>query len=137
MKGKTYDMQKLSASGKFDISVSTRFYYTTQEYFDALTDFEAKYNRELNNYTAAFVINADEDREAFMQECYEIRAIFVRLGADALLESLLVLENAAISRNMNVFSDGQVNFRATVKICKDIIKNSCERWRMTRPDAKK
>ena len=132
MKGKTYDLNKLSSSGKFDIGVITRFYYNTQEYFDALTQFAVNYNRDLGNYTAAFVVNSDAEREAFMSECYEIRADFVRLGADALLETLVILEDAAISRSLNQFSDGQVSFRATMKICKDLVKDACERWKMTR-----
>lgn len=132
MKGKTYDINKLSSSGKFDVGVSNRFYYNTQEYFDALTDFAANYNRDLSNYTAAFVINSDAERDAFMLECYEIRADFVRLGINALLEALVTLENAAISRELGEFSDGQVKYRATLKICKDIIREACERWKMTR-----
>jgi hypothetical protein len=131
MKGKTYDLEKLSASGKFDISVSTRFYYNTQEYFDALTDFALNYHRDLSNYTPAFVVNSDADREEFMKECFEIRADYVRLGLTALLESLVTMEDAAIAKNFKEFSDGQVTYRATMKICKDAITDAAMRWKMT------
>jgi hypothetical protein len=136
MKGKTYDLEKLSASGKFDIGVSTRFYYTTQEYFDALTDFSLNYKRDLSNYTPAFVVNSDADREEFMKECFEIRADYVRLGLSALLDALVTMENAAIAKNFKEFSDGQVTYRATMKICQDAIKESVTRWKMTHKHSK-
>ncbi|MDR0272285.1 MAG: hypothetical protein LBI27_03085 [Clostridiales bacterium] len=133
MKGKTYDLKKLAASGHFDVNVSTRFHYSTQEYFDALTDFANNYDNDLRNYTAAFVVNSDVDREMFIKECYEIHADFVRLGFTALIEGLLVLEDAAMKKDMKEFADGQVSFKAKVKICKEEIINAQERWKMTRP----
>ncbi|MCL1884757.1 MAG: hypothetical protein FWF81_13520 [Defluviitaleaceae bacterium] len=132
MKGKTYDLEKLSASGNFDVSVITRFYYNTQEYFDALTTFVNTYSRDLGNYTPAFVVNSDADREEFMKECFEIRADYVRLGLNALIESLVVMEDAAINRDVKEFSDGQISYQATLKICKDDIKNATTRWKMKR-----
>jgi hypothetical protein len=132
VKGKTYDMEKLTESGKFDTSVSTWFYYKTQDYFDALTEFANSYPRDLGNYTPAFVINSDADREEFMKECFEIRADFTRLGITPLLEELANMENAAISRNFKEFSDGQITFQATMKICKDVIKDSVMRWKLSR-----
>jgi hypothetical protein len=132
LKGRTYNLEKLSSSGKFDIEVSARFYYNMQEYFDALTDFAKNYHHDLSNYTPAFVVNSDDDREQFMKECFEVRADFVRLGMTALLESLVVMEDAAISRNQKAFSDGQVGFHATLRICKDEIEAAANRWKLTR-----
>lgn len=131
MKGKTYDLEKLAASGNFDTSVSTRFYYKTQDYFDALTDFASNFQRDLGNYTPAFVINSDADREEFMKECFEIRADFMRLGLVSLLSELEKMENAAISRNFKEFSDGQITFHATLKICREIIRDSATRWKVS------
>jgi len=131
MKGKTYDLKKLESSGKFDTSVSARFYYNTQDYFDDLTNFVNNYKRDLSNYTPAFVINSDEDREKFMKECFEVRADFVRLGLTALIESLEVMENAVISKKFKEFSDGQVTFKANIKICKDTINDAAMRWKMS------
>lgn len=124
MKSKIYDLKKLNSSGNFDISISMRFFYNTQEYFDALTDFASSYARDLGNYTPAFLINSDVDREGFMKECFKIRADFVCLGMTALLEKLAVMEDAAISKNFKEFSDGQVIFQATLKICKSLIKEA-------------
>ncbi|MCL1877225.1 MAG: hypothetical protein FWF80_00030 [Defluviitaleaceae bacterium] len=132
MKGKTYDLAKLS--DKFDTDVSTRFYYNKQEYFDALSSFLTNYNRDLGNYTPAFVINDDLSREEFMRECFEIRAELTRLGLSALLELLSQLEDAARKRNFQEFSDGQVNFRATLEICKSELLDATTRWKMTLPD---
>jgi len=132
MKGKTYDLNKLSATGNFDISVTTRFFYNTQDYFDALTHFAKHYKRNLNNYTPAFVVNCDTDREEFIKECFEVRADLVRLGLTSLLNLLTVMENAAINRNEKEFSDGQISFKATMKICKDAIKDSSQRWKISR-----
>jgi hypothetical protein len=132
MKGKTYDTDKLSADGRFDTSVITRFFYKTQDYFDALTDFEQNYKRDLSNYTPAFVIHADANREEFIKECFDVRAVFVRLGMTYLLDELTTLENAAISKHEKEFADGQVKFRATIRIYKDIIKEATTRWKMTR-----
>ncbi|MCL2386345.1 MAG: hypothetical protein FWC89_02240 [Defluviitaleaceae bacterium] len=136
MKGKTYDLKKLASSGKFDITVSTRFFYNTQDYFDALTDFYNNYRRDLGNYTPAFLVHSDEDRDAFIKECFEVRAIFMRLGITALLDSLMTMEDAAIARNFKEFSDGQVSFHATLKICKDTIKDSTQRWALSRKSHK-
>jgi hypothetical protein len=132
MKGKTYDLGKLSSSGRFDIGVSTRFYYNTQDYFDALSEFAENYARDLGNYTPAFVVNSDLDREEFMKECFEIRADFMRLGMVTLLDELMKMENAAISRKFKEFSDGQITFQATIKICKDVIRESAMRWKVSR-----
>jgi hypothetical protein len=131
MKGKTYDIKKLEDTGRFDTSVSTRFYYNKQDYFDDLTTFVLNYKRDLSNYTPAFVVNSDVDREEFMKECFEIRAEFVRLGLKSLIESLEVMENAAISKKFKEFSDGQVTFKATIKICKDTISDAATRWKMS------
>ncbi|MCL1862920.1 MAG: hypothetical protein FWF78_05090 [Defluviitaleaceae bacterium] len=122
MKGKAYDLGRLSASGNFDIGVSTRFYYNTQDYFDALSEFAEGYARDLGNYTPAFVVNSDLDRDEFMKECFIIRADFIRMGMTNLLETLVVMEDAAISRNMKEFSDGQVRYHATLKINQSEIK---------------
>lgn len=132
LKGRTYNLEKLSQSGNFDIDASTRFYYNMQEYFDALTFFSKNYHRCLSNYTPAFVVHSDPDRERFMKECFEIRADFMRLGITALLEALVVMEDAAISRNQKAFSDGQISFHATIKICKDEIEAAANRWKLTR-----
>jgi len=131
MKGRTYNMKKLESSGKFDTSVLERFYGSEQEYFDALTNFVKNYTRDLGNYTPAFVINCDEDREEFMKECFEIRADFMRLGMTELLKNLSILEDAAISRTLKGFSDGQISFHASLKICKDEICAAANRWRIT------
>lgn len=133
MKGKTYDLNKLSATGNFDIGVTSRFYYNTQDYFDALSDFYLNFKRDLTNYTPAFVINSEDDRKEFLQECFEIRAEFVRLGITALLEALSVMEDAAITRKFSDFSDGQVTFRATLKICKEAIKDAEMPWKISAP----
>ena len=131
MKGKTYNLEKLSSSGYFDVSVSKRFYYNTQEYFDELTDFVNNYDRDLRNYTPAFVINSDIDREEFIKECYEIRAYYVRLGMTALIDAIEVMENAAIGKEVKEFSDGQVSYKAKIKICKDAITEAQMRWKMS------
>ena len=131
MKGKSYDIDKLAESGMFDIGVATRFYYNTQEYFDALTNFMVNHNRPLSNYTPAFVVNSEPDREQFMKECFEIRADFVRLGLTVLLDWLVVMENAAIAKNAKEFMDGQINFHASLKICRDTLRESTKPWRMT------
>lgn len=135
MKGKTYDLAKLSSN--FDQDVITRFYYDKQEYYDALTHFVKTYKRDLSNYTAAFVINDDISREEFIKECYEIRAELTRLGLNVLLGELSNLEDAARNRNMQEFSDGQTTFRATIKICKDEIAAAEMRWKMSVPRKKK
>jgi len=131
MKGKTYDLKKLADSGKFDTTVSTRFFYDTQGYYDALTDFAADFKSDFGNYTAAFVVNSDEDRKIFLGDCFEARAEFVRLGMTALMEALAVLEDAAIQKNTKEFSDGQVKFDATLRICVDIIRGAVMPWRMS------
>jgi hypothetical protein len=132
VRGKTYDLTRLAASGYFDTSVCTRFYYHAQEYYDSLTDFALNYSRDLSNYTPAFVVNSDPDREEFLKECFEIRADFMRLGLTALLESLGTLENAAITRNFKEFSDGQITLFATLQIAKDTIKESAMRWKVSK-----
>ncbi|MCL2049672.1 MAG: hypothetical protein FWG87_13215 [Defluviitaleaceae bacterium] len=132
MKGITYNLEKLIASGNFDTGVIERFYYDKQEYFDALTDFRYDYKRDLTNYTPAFVINSKEDSEEFMKECFEIRAIFIKLGFTAVLETLVRLEDAAISHSEKAFSDAQIRFRATLKICKDELQAAANRWKITR-----
>ncbi|MCL2216472.1 MAG: hypothetical protein FWB91_05550 [Defluviitaleaceae bacterium] len=131
MKGKRYDMQKLASSGMIDISVSQRFYYNNQEYFDALSDFVKNHNASFSNYTPAFVVNSEEDRAAFLKECFEARAEFVRMGMTALLDELAVMEDAAINKNMEEFADGQVKLTATVQICIKIIEDAALRWVMT------
>jgi hypothetical protein len=130
MKGKKYDLEKLSSSNHFDISVSSRFYYNTQEYFDALSDFVQNFDRDLRHYTPAFVVNSDDDRANFLKECFEIRAVFTRLGITSLLDSLAVMEDAAIKRKHKEFSDGQVTYQATLQICKDTISDSAMRWKL-------
>ncbi|MCL2357683.1 MAG: hypothetical protein FWC70_11150 [Defluviitaleaceae bacterium] len=130
MKGKTYDLEKLSDN--FDTEVSKRFYYDKQEYFDALSDFVTNFNRDLCNYTAAFVINSDHSREEFMKECFEIRAELTKVGTIGLIKLLSHLEDAARARSFQEFSDGQVNFKALLHICKDEINNAATRWKMTR-----
>jgi hypothetical protein len=130
MKGKTYDIKKISDNGNFDTSVADKFYYNKQEYFDALTDFVTDYDQDLRNYTPAFVINSDADREEFLKECYKIRAAFTRLGLKTLLEILSVMEDAAISKKFNEFKDGQINFHATINICKTALKEFEMRWKL-------
>ena len=131
VKGKTYDLNKLAASGNFDIDAGPRFFYTTQEYFDALTDFVSHFRQDLGNYTPAFVINSDPDREEFLRECFAVRAKFMSLGITPLLDTLAVMEDAVISRNLKAFSDGQIRLHATLKICRDEIKKSAQRWRLS------
>jgi len=131
MKGKKYDIEKLEASGKFDTSVSTRFYYSTQEYFDAITLFSEHHNKGFSNYTPAFVVNSDDDREEFLKECFEVRAGLTTLGLTALLNELSIMEDAAIQKDMKEFSDGQIKYRATLEICLRTIKDATMRWRMT------
>ena len=124
MKFKTYDLDKLSETKLFDLDVVSRFFHTKQKYFDALTDFEKFYKRDLSNYNPTFVTHCDSNREELIKECFEVRAALVRLGMNDLLDALNVLENAAITKHEKEFSDGQVKFRATVKIYKEAIKNS-------------
>ncbi|MCL2578026.1 MAG: hypothetical protein FWE27_08255 [Defluviitaleaceae bacterium] len=124
MKGITYDVNKLSESGKFDTSVSKLFFYSTQEYFNALTDFVQNYKQDLANYTPAFVIHSEDSRKEFINECFAVRASLVRLGMPELLDALDTLENAAISKHEKEFSDGQIKFRATIKIYKEKIKEA-------------
>ena len=128
MKGRVYDIKKLADSGRFDTTVRNRFYYDNREYFDALSDFAENFERDMGNYTPAFVVNCDEDREEFMKECFEVRASLMRLGAGKLLDLLLVMENAAISRNAKEFADGQVNFHANLRICQDIVRDAAVKW---------
>ena len=102
MKRKTYDLDKLADSGKFDIGVRKSFFYNMQDYFDALTDFEQHYKRELGNYNPTFVTHCEDNREELMRECFELRAVFVRLGMTELLNALDTLENAAITKPRSV-----------------------------------
>ena len=132
MKGKTYNLDVLTTSGLFDLDVVSRFFYSTQDYFDALTDFELNYRRDLANHTPAVVAYSPESREDFIKECFDVRSVFVRLGMPELLRNLDNLENAAITKNEKGFSDGQVTMRATIKIYKETIKKAETRWKMTR-----
>jgi len=132
MKGKNYDLDILTASGLFDLTVVSRFFYNTQEYFDALTDFERNYRRDLANHTPAVVAYSSESREDFIKECFDVRSVFVRLGMPELLRNLDNLENAAITKHEKGFSDGQIKMRATIEIYKETIKKAETRWKMTR-----
>jgi len=127
MKRKSYDMTMLSETGMFDTNVSTMFYYSTRDYFDALTDFVQHYKRDLANYNPAFVVNSADSREDFIRECFEVRAILVRLGMNELLDALSTLENAAITKHDKEFSDGQIKFRATIEIYKKTIKEAVKK----------
>jgi len=129
MKGKRYDMKKLAASGMIDITVSQRFYYNNQEYFDTLTKF-LDYHTGLGNYTPAFVVNSEEDCASFMLECFEARAEFMRLGLTVLLQELAVMEDAVINKDMKEFADGQTMFMASLTIYKDLIKDAAMRWKV-------
>jgi len=124
MKGITYDLHKLSDSGLFDLNASTRFFYTMREYFDALCGFEKDFSRDLKNYTPVFLINDETNRELFIRECFEIRAVLTGLGMVDLLKALDVLENAAITKREKAFSDGQVKFAANINIYKDTIRKA-------------
>lgn len=117
----------LSETGMFDTNVSTMFYYSTRDYFDALTDFVQHYKRDLANYNPAFVVNSADSREDFIRECFEVRAILVRLGMNELLDALSTLENAAITKHDKEFSDGQIKFRATIEIYKKTIKEAVKK----------
>jgi len=124
MKRTSYDIEKLARSGKFDTSIISRFFFYIQEYFDALTDFITTQQRCLNNYTPAFVVNNEDERRNFLVDCFKARATIMKLGFPALLEELSVLEHAANVRNLKKFSDGQINFNATMKIYMDIIRDA-------------
>lgn len=132
MKGRKYDMEKLEASGKMDVSVCSRFYYTQQDFFDELTNFIENHNTGFSNYTPAFVVNSEEDRKEFLNECFEARAQLTRIGMTALLDELSVMEDAAIHRNMKEFADGQIKYGATMEICLKLVKDSARRWVMSR-----
>jgi len=119
-----YDIEKLAGSGKFDTTIISRFFYYIQEYFDALTDFVTTQQRCLSSYTPVFVVNSDDERRNFLVDCFRARATIMKLGFPALLEELSVLEHAANVRNLKKFSDGQINFEATMKIYMDIIKSA-------------
>ena len=133
MKNRVYDIEKLTASGKFDTSIIMRFFYHVQDYYDALTDFVENYQRCLINYTPAFVVNSEEDRKNFLEECFKVRAVFMRLGATDLLGLLGVMEDSAISRSAKEFSDGQVNFAATLEIYISIVKDAEQKSRKSNP----
>ena len=124
MKSKTYNIEKLAESEKFDTSIVQRFFYNISDYYNALTDFAENFGKCLSHYTPVFVVNSEEDRQGFLTESAQVRAAFMRIGATALLDALSVLEDAAIERNFEAFSDGQVKFRATLKICMDIVKSA-------------
>jgi len=132
MKGKRYHMQKLAESGRFDITVAQRFYYNSQEYFDALSEFSQNHISPLKHYTPAFVVNSDDERNAFIAECCEVRADFMRMGLISLLEDVATMEDAVIKRDMKEFSDGQVKFLANLNICMDIIKDAETLWVINR-----
>ena len=124
MKAKIYDMAKLSESGKFDTTIVQRFFYHVKDYYEALTDFVENHKKCLSHYTPAFVVNSEDERKGFLNECFQVRAMLMRLGAIDLLDRLSAMEDAAISRNFQGFSDGQVSFNATLKIYMDIIKEA-------------
>jgi len=132
MKGKRYNMQLLVESGMFDVNKGQLFCYTIQEYFDALTEFLSKHISGFGNYTPAFVVNSEDERNCFLQECYEARAVYIMLGMTALMDAVNVMEDAALKRDMDELSDGQVKFRATLKICTDILRKAEMRWMISR-----
>ena len=134
MKSKTYNIEKLAASEKFDTSIVQRFFYNNNDYYDALTDFSENFGKCLSHYTPVFVVNSEEDRQGFLTECAQVRAKFMRIGVTALLDALSVLEDAAIERNFDAFFDGQVKFNATLKICMDIVKSAESK---SKPEKKK
>jgi hypothetical protein len=132
MKGRQYDLEKLDASGKFDTTTGRRLHYDTQAYFDSLTNFSKNFKKDLRNYTPAFVVNSDEDRDRLLRECFEIRAEFMQLGMVALMDTLTVMEDAAREKNAKEFADGQKILLATLDICKKAIAEAAKPWRVTR-----
>ena len=128
IKGKRYDMQKLAASNQFDLTVVHRFYYNVQEFFDELTEFAETHRSPLRNYTPAFVINSEDERQVFIQECFEARAMYMKLGLTGVLHEISVMEDAVQKKMLKEFSDGQIKFLADLTICIDVIKDSETRW---------
>ena len=127
--GKCYNLQKLIASGMFDIESGQQFHYNKiQTYFDSLEDFAANYVSGFGNYTPAVVVNSDENRAFFLVECYNARAQFMVLGISALLDCVTVMEDAAIKRDREGFADGQVKLRATLRICRNTIRAAEIQW---------
>jgi len=124
MNTKTYDMSKLADSKKFNTAQVSLFFYQISDYYAALTNFVDTMKRCLSHYTPAFVVNSEDERANFLAECAQVRAKLIRLGASELMDCLGTLEDAAISRNFEEFSDGQVKFNATLKICMDVVKNA-------------
>jgi|GEM_PF-659676 len=133
---KTYDIAKLEASGKFDTAHVQRFFYNVKDYYEVLTDFFDNYKKCLGHYTPVFVVNSEEDRQRFLTECSQVRAKFINMGAIGLLDALSVLEDAAIIRNFEQFSDGQVKFNATLKIYMDLVKSVEVKTRAQSPKTK-
>ena len=124
MKGLVYDLEKLAGSGKIDTSFIGRYFYDSQEYFDKLTDFTTNYARCLSSYTPAFVVNSEEDKNRFLAECFQVRALFMQLGLASALDELNTMENAIHNQNVKEFADGQVKFAATLNIYMDIINDA-------------
>ena len=124
MPAKRYDIAKLEASGKFDTAHVQRFFYNVADYYEVLADFFNNYKKCLSHYTPVFVVNSEDDRQGFLNECSNVRAKFMTMGATGLLDTLSVMEDAAINRNFEEFSDGQVKFKATLKIYMDLVKSA-------------
>ena len=128
IKGKRYDMKKLADSGQFDLTVVHRFYYNPQEYFDDLAEFAATHRSPLRNYTPAFVINSEDERQVFIRECFEARASYMKLGLIGVLHEISVMEDAVQQNMLKEFSDGQIKFLADLEICIETIKDAETRW---------
>ena len=121
---KTYDISKLTQSNQFDTANVQLFFYQITDFYEALNGFVETMGRALSHYTPAFVVNSEEERSNFLQECSQVRAKLMRIGATELMDTLAVLENAAIHRDFKEFSDGQVKFSATLKMAIDVIKDA-------------
>jgi len=121
---KIYDMNKLESSGKFNIDAIRRLFYKEEDFFHALTDFVDNYQRCLSNYTPAFVVNSEAERQSFLAECFNVRAVLMRIGATELSKFLSVMEDALIFSDTKELSDGQMNFKANIEIYTRIIKDA-------------
>ena len=124
MSGTIYDIDKLAQSGQIDTTLIGRFFYNNQDYFDKLTDFATNHSRSLSHYTPAFVVNSEEDRDRFLSDCFQVRAMLMQLGMTSALAELNTMEDALHGGNLKDFADGQVKFLANLKIYMDIIKSA-------------
>ena len=122
MKGKVYDITKLSESNEIDMELVRLFFFNNQDYFNGLTEFLFEYQQYLGHYTPAFVINSPEDKGLFLAECFKVRASLMRLGLRLALEELDYMEDAIYAENVKAFSDGQVKFEAAIQIYKRLFK---------------